>query len=291
MNEIISIFLANKASIIVIIIAIIIEITAKTLKNNNKKIILEKYGESVDQENSEFYLQYYKKNQALDFTRVITMIFLIMSLIIINTDINWGFFSVATGAVIIAFKDFILSVIAFFFVTPSFPIGTTVRIGNMQGQIIFIRMLSVGILGKDKRGEASGELFLIPSHKFITDVVQKEELHSNSIFKDFIEIPYIPENFEKNFEEFLASLREFLQNIFPVRNANNVGNFNTYIGHRYKLNFYFYEDKYWAIQVRFVGTAKQIARYKEQIMLFVDKEIKRENSDIIVENTENTKNP
>lgn len=288
MNEILSLFLTHKSSIIVILIAIIIEITAKTLKNKNKKIILEKYGESVDQENGEFYLQYYKKNQALDFTRVITMILMIMSLIIINTDINWGFFSVATGAVIIAFKDFILSVIAFFFVTPSFPIGTTVRIGNMQGQIIFIRMLSVGILGKDKRGEASGELFLIPSHKFITDVVQKEELHSNSIFKDFIEIPYVPEKFDKNFEEFLASLREFLQNIFPVRNANNVGNFNTYIGHRYKLNFYFHDDDYWAVQVRFVGTAKQIARHKEQIMLFVDKEIKREKP---AENPENAKNP
>ncbi len=128
MENFIAQIIAHKLSIFVIIVAIIIELTAKTIKNKNKKIILEKHSESIDQENNEFYLQYYKKNQILDFIRVITIMTMIMSLIIINTDINWSFFSVAVGAMIMAFKDFILSVIAFFFVTPSYPIGTTLRV-------------------------------------------------------------------------------------------------------------------------------------------------------------------
>lgn len=200
----------NFSSIFVIAFAIIIEIIARRYKNKNKKIILEKYGESLDQENSEFYLQYYQKNQILDFIRVISTIILLFSLFVIHTDIGLGFFSVAVGAFVMAFKDYILSVLAFFFVTPSYPIGSTVRVGGVQGQIIFIRMLSVGIMGKSPRGENTGELFLVPNHKFLSDVVQKQELRPDSIFKDEIEIPYIPENFIVSLDEFLRELRIFL---------------------------------------------------------------------------------
>lgn len=203
-------FLLNKASIFLIIIAISVEFIAKYIKNKNKKIVLSEYGETLDQENSEFHLQYYKKNQILDFIRVISSISLIAGLFAINTDVGLGFFAVATGAMIMAFRDFILSVLAFFFVTPSYPIGQTVRVAGLQGQIIFIRMLSVGILGKDDRGENTGELHIVPSNKFITDVVHKKEVTPNAIFKDFMEIPYYPEKFILPFPEFMKELRKFL---------------------------------------------------------------------------------
>lgn len=278
-NECILFIQQHSASIIVVIFAIIIEITAKTFKNKNKKIILEKYGETLDQENSEFYLQYYQKNQILDFVRVISTIFMLFSLFVINTDIGLGFFSVAVGAFVMAFKDYILSVLAFFFVTPSYPIGSTVRVGGVQGQIIFIRMLSVGIMGKSARGENTGELFLVPNHKFLSDVVQKQELRPDSIFKDEIEIPYIPAHFSVSLEEFLRELRAFLADNFSVKNANNVGNFITYTGHRYKLDFYFHEDKYTAVVVKFVGKVKENQHKKELIVKFVDTFMKRENDE------------
>lgn len=278
-------FFANHStSWLLIAFALIVELIARRVKNQNKKIIIAKYGESVDQENNEFYLQYYQKNQIIDFIRVITSIFLAMALFVIHTDINLGFFAVATGAMIMAFKDFILSLLAFFFVTPSYPIGLTVRVGGVQGQIIFIRMLSVGILGKDNRGENSGELFIVPSHKFLTDIVHKQELRSGSIFKDFIEIPYAPERFSVDFETFMRELRAFLQDLFPVKNANNVGNFTSYTGHKYKIGFSYVEDTHVAIQVRFIGKNGQNQKNKEQIIAFVDRYIRRD-----IMSAENTK--
>lgn len=275
-NEFLLFVNKHSLSIIVVIIALCVEFIAKHFKNKNKNIILTQYGESFDQENNEFYLQYYQKNQILDFIRVISTIFMLFSLFVINTNIGLGFFSVAVGAFVMAFKDYILSVLAFFFVTPSYPIGSTVRVGGVQGQIIFIRMLSVGIIGKSPRGENTGELFLVPNHKFLSDVVQKQELRPDSIFKDEIEIPYNPENFRVPLDEFLKELRAFLSENFPIKNANNVGNFITYKGHKFKLDFYFHEDKYTAILVKFVGKIKENQQKKEMIVKFVDTFMKRE---------------
>ena len=267
---------AQKSSLILIAIALTIEIITRRMKSKNKNMILSEYEESTDQENNEFYLQYYQKNQIIDFLRVISSMFLVMMLFVMHTDINLGFFAVAAGAMIMAFKDFILSLLAFFFVTPSYPIGMTVRVGGVQGQIIFIRMLSVGILGKDNRGENSGELFVVPSHKFITDVVHKQALRTGSIFKDSIEIPYAPERFSVDFETFLRELRVFLQTTFPVKKASDVGNFPSYTGHKYKLNCSYHDDQYVAVQIRFIGTIKQNIRYKEQIITFADKYFRRD---------------
>lgn len=262
------------SSIVLIIIAIIAEISARIAKSRNKKIILTKYGDSVDQENNEFYLQYYQKNQIIDFFRVIGMIFFIVILFAINTNVGLGFFAIATGAFVMAFRDVILSIVAFFLVTPQYQIGTTVKVAWVQGQIIFIRMLSVGILGRDSHGENTGELFMVPNNKFITDVVEKEDLRTASILKDKLVIYYSAEIFNITFGEFMDELRPFLQWLFPILKANNVGNFPSYTGHKYKIDFYYDED-FTCIEIRFVGKIPQNKKNKEQIMRFVDKYMKR----------------
>jgi len=264
----------HQASLTIIGLGLAIELLARYFKTKNKKIILDQYGESDNQENDEFYLQYYQKNQILDFVRVISTMLCIFALFVINTTVGLGFFSVAVGAFVMAFKDYILSILAFFFVTPSYPIGLTVRVGGVQGQIIFIRMLSVGIMGKNDRGENTGELFIVPSHKFLSDVVAKEELRPESIFQDQIEIPYNPDKFRVTFSEFLDELRIFLKSNFVVKTTNNVGNFISYTGHKYKLDFYFHEDKYAAILVKFVGKRRENQEKKEMIMRFVDQYMK-----------------
>lgn len=241
------------------------------MKKKNKNIIITRYGESTDQENNEFYLQYYQKNQIIDFLRVVAGIVIVFFLFIVNTDIGFGFFAVATGAFVIAFRDFIISMVAFFFVTPQYPIGITIKVDGVQGQIVFIRMLSVGILGKDSRGENTGELFIVPNNKFITGTVEKEDLRSGSIIREEVMIPYSVATFSVPFEEFLADLRAFLKETFPVKNTNNVGNYLSYIGHRYKIAFSFHEDKYLAITVRFVGKAAENAMKKEKIVTFASK--------------------
>lgn len=265
----------HQNSLIIIIGAIAIEAVARHIKAKNKKIILAKHGSHTEQENDEFYLQYYQKNQIIDFIRVITTIVLIISLFIINTDIGLSFFAVAAGAFVIAFRDFILAVIAFFFVTPQYPIGLTVKVAGVQGQIIFIRMLSVGILGKDEKGENTGELFIVPSHKFMTDIVEKEDLRSTSIFREEVVIPYSPQRFTIDFEDFMKKLRQFLDTNFPVKKREYVGNYLSYAWHRYKIDFFFHDEKYLGIKLSFVGKMNENRAQKEGIMTFVSQHMKQ----------------
>lgn len=56
----------------------------------------------------------------------------------------------------LTFKDFILSIVAFFFVVPKFPVGSMIALEIavdhvIQGQVIFVRTLSVGIVGRDSQ--------------------------------------------------------------------------------------------------------------------------------------------
>jgi hypothetical protein len=50
-------------------------------------------------------------------------------------------------------------------------------------------MFSIGLLGKDQDGDSTGKLFVIPSHKFLTEAIIKEDLHSTGIRKEILRIP------------------------------------------------------------------------------------------------------
>ena len=262
-------------TIILIVVALFVELIARIAKTKTKNHIFARYDSSIDPKNSEYYLEYYRKIQVVDLIRVLWLVSVLIIIFIINTNVDLSFFAVAAGAIIITFKDFIFSVIAFFFVTPHYPIGLTVRVGGVQWQIIFIRMLNVGLLGKDENGENTGELFTIPSHKFITEIVEKEDLRSGSIMRDGMSIAYNKENFTLNFQEFMAVLRPFLDSVFPMKNAKNVGNYQSYIGRRYKIDFDCEDEKYTLIKIRFVGHNDDNVHNKEKILIFVDQFLKR----------------
>ena len=103
-------------------------------------------------------------------------------------------------------KDFILSSIAFFLIIRQYKIGDTIGISDIQGQIIYIRMLGVGILGKDNDGDNTGRMFVIPSYKFISETLKKEDLHTNSIRKELLRIPFKSSEFSITFDDFMKDL-------------------------------------------------------------------------------------
>lgn len=125
----------------------------------------------------------------------------------------------------------------------NYRIGDTLGIGDVQGQIIYIRMFSVGVLGKDNDGDNTGRAFIIPSHKFITESIRKEDLHSNSIRKELLRIPYKTESFSVTFDEFIHLLEEFLIKNLPTLSKKNCGNYQTYIGYKYKMDIDYLEEK------------------------------------------------
>ncbi len=275
MNELIILFQKESILITVIAIGITIEFITRSIKRRMKKSIFAQYDKSIDPKHAEYYLEYYRKSQIIDIIRVFSIIVVIGIGISIKTTGGVNLFVVAAGAFIIAFKDFLLSIIAFFFILPQHRIGDTIGIGDIQGQIIFIRMFSIGILGKDNDGDSTGKLFVIPSHKFLSEIIRKEDLHANSIKKELLRIPFKSQDFDLSFSEFLTKLEGFLDGLLPIFNRKNAGNYQTYIWHKYKMDIDYLEDKCIIISIGIVGKWEKTVEKKRKITEFVENQKKK----------------
>lgn len=104
-------------------------------------------------------------------------------------------------------------------------------------------MFTIGLLGKDNDGSNTGKHFTIPGHKFLSETIRREELQAESIRKEFIRVPYSNESYDLTFSEFILQLKSELNIILPMITKKNCGNFPTYIGHKYKLDIDYQEDK------------------------------------------------
>lgn len=259
----------DKDSLIIIFIFAIVgvEIFAILVKKTIKKRIFaiqKDLGEDI--ENPEYYLEYYKKWQVVDIIRFAVVFTVLWSLIVSRTTIGASFFIVIAGAIIITFRDFILSMVAFFIVLRRYKIGETVWIGDIQGQIISIRMFTVGLLGKDNDGDNTGRHFTIPGHRFLSETIRREELQVESIRKELIKIPYDHESYTVGFTEFITDLKKMLDSLLPSITKKNCGNFQTYIGFKYKMDIDYQEDKCIIITVWLVGKWSKNVEKKEHII-------------------------
>ena len=97
-------------------------------------------------------------------------------------------------------------------------------------------MFSIGIVGKDNDGDNTGRMFTIPSYRFIMEAIRNEDLHSNSIRKELLKIPFKTQDFTEDFAHFLSLLEEFLDKQLTTLSKKNCGNYQTYIGHKYKMD-------------------------------------------------------
>ncbi len=131
-------------------------------------------------------------------------------------------------------------------------------------------MFSIGLIGKDHDGDSTGKLFVIPSHKFLTEVITKEDLHSTGIRKETMRIPIKNGEFETTLGVFLNEFEEFLTTMLPVLNRKSVGNYQTYIGQRYKIDIDYLEDKCVIITLGMVGKWKDLTLQKQKIIEWVE---------------------
>lgn len=191
-------------------------------------------------------------------------------LLVSRTSIGANFFIVVAGALIVTFRDFILSILAFFIILRRYKIGETVGIGDIQGQIISIRMFTIGLLGKDNDGDNTGRHFTIPGYKFLTDTIRREELQVESIRKELIKIPYDYETYSIGFSEFIKTLKAEIETILPIITKKNCGNFQTYIGYKYKMDIDYFEDKCIIITIGIIGKWRRNVERKEQIISWAE---------------------
>lgn len=131
-------------------------------------------------------------------------------------------------------------------------------------------MFSIGILGKDNDGDSTGKMYVVPSHRLITEPIKKEDLHTNSIRKELIRIPFKNQDFTLSFEEFIDELNIHIGNFLPIMTRKNCGNYQTYIGHKYKMDIDYLEDKCVIITIGIVGKWSQNVENKKKIITFVE---------------------
>ncbi len=249
---------------------IIVEIVAIFIKRSIKRRIFATQKDTPDRENPEYYLEYYKKWQVIDIIRVAIVVVALGVLIVSRTSIGANFFIVVAGALIVTFRDFILSILAFFIILRRYKIGETVGIGDIQGQIISIRMFTIGLLGKDNDGDNTGRHFTIPWYKFLTETIRREELQVESIRKELVKIPYSHETYSIGFSEFITGLKAEIDTLLPIITKKNCGNFQTYIGYKYKMDIDYFEDKCIVITIGLVGKWQRNVERKGQIVSWAE---------------------
>lgn len=249
---------------------ILAEVIAIFVKRSIKRRIFAIQKDTTDKENPEYYLEYYKKWQVIDIVRVAIVVVVLGVLLVSRTSIGANFFIVVAGALIVTFRDFILSILAFFIILRRYKIGETVGIGDIQGQIISIRMFTIGLLGKDNDGDNTGRHFTIPGYRFLTETIRREELQVESIRKELIKIPYSHDTYSIGFSEFITKLKTEIDTILPMVTKKNCGNFQTYIGYKYKMDIDYLEDKCIVITIGLVGKWRRNVERKEQIISWTE---------------------
>lgn len=263
----------EKDALIILLLTIVIwgEIIAIFIKRSIKnKIFTINKDAILDMENPEYYLEYYKKWQIIDIIRFTVVFTAIWIIIITRTSIGANFFIIVAGTLIVTFRDFILSIIAFFILLRRYKIWETIGINDIQWQIISIRMFTVGLLGKDNDWDNTGRHFTIPGYKFLTETIRREELQIESIRKELIRIPYSHEDYTISYSEFIHRLQDELEDILPITTKKNCGNFQTYIGYKYKMDSDYFENKCIVITVWIVGKWRRNVEKKEQIITWIE---------------------
>ena len=217
------------AGAVVVLAWIVLEIAFRTAKSRIKTSVYGKNPDPGDPHAGEYYIEYYRKSQIIDLIRIGVFFSCVFALVLYRIPSAANFFVVATGATIITFKDVILSFASFFFVVSQYRVGDSISVGSAKGEIIYIRPLYVGIVGKDENTEHTGELHIIPNNRFITDAVKKEELRTVSYRKETFRIPFQRADFDMPFSEFLEKLEAYLDEQLPLRTAKQVGNYRSFI--------------------------------------------------------------
>lgn len=267
------------------IIGIIIlrSIISQIIKSKLKQKYITPYENKGNTENKEFYLLYFKKVHSVNIFGVALIISLIFIYILTKDKFIGTVLAVGIWAILITFQTFTVSLLMYFILMKDYKVGDYIKIKNLniQGEILYIKSLYVGIAGKNDYGENTWEFYLIPNNQIWQNVVTKVNLSTQTYSKGELNIPYDNEVFQDNFENTVKKIEKFLNDLLPLRAASQVWHFKSYIGVRYKLGFS-YKDEKSRIRIWFIVRRSEEMPLLRQILSFIEslkQPKKEENSD------------
>lgn len=259
------------AFIICIIPYLIFELSIRSYKERLKKAYRDKKALIHSSEEAErVSLEHFNKLQNIDITRIVVFILLAVVLLSIADVRTFSFIAVALGAIVITLRDYVISLFSYLYVLANFDIGDDIKIGQVLGGIVRIRPLTVSVAGKDTYGDFNGVLHHIPNAKFITEVVERQEIKDNNYKCVNLEVIYSNELFEDVFSVWLKNLKRRLDETLTKRSLKDVGNYKTYAGSKYKLFYNYNEDGEIVVSISFISRIKNAALRKEEIIEYIE---------------------
>ncbi len=215
-------------------------------------------------------IDYYSKKQRAIMTRTLVFTAAIL-LSVLYYDIRaFSFFAVALGAVIMAFKETIVSMLSYFSILRTYHVGDDIRVNGVRGEILNIRPTQTTLIGKEDNGEYNGKITIIQNFHFSTMPIERQEMKSHSYLMASIEIPYDSNEYSDSFKDYIVKLKEFLDGLLPSRGMNSVGYYRSYSGVRYKINYTYDKDARVIVHISFVSKPRRISDRKEKIISFVE---------------------
>lgn len=215
-------------------------------------------------------ITYFRKRQMLGIVRAVLWLFVVLLAALLYDIQTFSVLALALGALVVIQKENINSLFAYIFVLSNFNVGDDIRVNDLLGEITRISPLQTTLSGKEDNGEYNGQRVSVPNYKLLLENVRVQELKSDTYRRIVLKAIYAHEEYEVAFGEFIQKIRGFLDEFLPKRNLNQVGNFRSFAGAQYKMNFDYDEDGRIVVRIAFISRPHDIVDRKEQIIEFIE---------------------
>lgn len=254
-----------------VIIVIATEAIATTSKRTTKQRYTTALAEAKDPNEIEtISITYFRTMQFVDVARVATYGALFIGGILLYNIEALSYLVIILGALTVALKEIVASMVGYLFVLYGYRVGDDVRVAGQLGEIVRIRLLSTDIAGEDENGEHNGKLYTIPNYHFYQGTVERQELNVSAFRHTALSIVFTNEKYLLPFNEWIAALKAFLDATLPVRATADVGYFRGFTGARYKLNYAYDTSGNLVVSIAFVSSTKTTLQKKEKIVTYIE---------------------
>jgi hypothetical protein len=215
-------------------------------------------------------ITYFRKRQMLGIIRAVVWLLAILLGALLYDIQTFSVLALALGALVVIQKENINSLFAYIFVLSKFNVGDDIRVNDLLGEIVRISPLQTTLSGKEDNGEYNGQRIAVPNYKLLLENVRVQELKSDTYRRIVLKALYVHDEYDVAFGEFIQKIRAFLDEFLPKRNLNQVGNFRSFAGAQYRLNFDYDEDGRIVMRIAFISRPNDIVDRKEQIIEFIE---------------------
>ena len=265
---------------IIILIVILWSSISQIFKVRLKKKYVEPYEWSWNTQNREFYIKYYKKVQYVELFWAIFLILLMFVYLLTKDKIIWAVWAVWVWWFLITFQTFSVSLLTYFLLIRNYKIGDCISVNinwqKIQWQILYIKLLHLGLSWKNDFWENTGKYFSIPNYQLWNNPIVKVDLSLDNIAKDSLTVIYDPKNYNMSFKEFSKELKRYLNVLFPIKSASDTWYYISYIWVKYKIDYTYGSDWKATIRIWFVENRLKAKEIKEKIITFVEDKKKTE---------------